>query len=261
MGNIVLPNRLREPFEGLSGAILRAFPVAVVAMGGGSMLEALWHHRVSTDLDLFISPDNLEKANRASRWGLYSELLAALQAAEVGVDDVPRTQQQDRIFLTGQCSDGTPWSLSDMAYMDPKHPMLDSVEGSGIRTANLAEIFMGKIAGRFYNADTRSPESAKQRVPIRDCYDVCVCAAVAPTILQQIVDRLRPDALARISTNLLNAPHDLHMKDSRSIIDPKWEIDLEDVAPRIGEAFASRSIDSIPVAQKKKPKPSGYRPK
>ena len=84
MGNIVLPNRLREPFEGLSGAILRAFPVAVVAMGGGSMLEALWHHRVSTDLDLFISPDNLEKANRASRWGLYSELLAALQAAEVG---------------------------------------------------------------------------------------------------------------------------------------------------------------------------------
>ena len=69
------------------------------------MLEALWGHRVSTDLDLFISPDNLEEANRASRLGLYSEFLTALHAAGVGVDDSPRTQQQDSVFLTGQCSD------------------------------------------------------------------------------------------------------------------------------------------------------------
>ena len=144
-----------------------------------------------------------------------------------------------------------------MAYMNPKHPMLDSVEGSGIRAANLAEICMGKIVGRFFNADARPPESAKQRVPIRDCYDVCVCAAVAPTVLQQIIDVLSPDALARISANLLNAPHNLHLKDGRSIIDPKWEIDLEDVAPRIGEAFASKSIESIPVAREKS-EPPGY---
>lgn len=221
------------------------------------MLEALWKHRTSTDLDLFIAPANLREANQQHRSGLYAELLSALQGAGVGIDDSSKTQQHSTIFLTGQCPDGTPWSLSTLAYMNPEHPMLDSVEETGIRAANLSEIFMGKIAGRFLNADTIPPETAKQGVPIRDCYDVCVCAAVAPNVLKQIVDVLPPEALARICNNLLDAPHDLHPQDGRSIIHPKWEVDLENVASRIGEALASGNIGRIPVARKK-PNPPGY---
>ena len=30
-------------------------------MGGGSVLAARWHHRHSTDIDLFVSPATMEK--------------------------------------------------------------------------------------------------------------------------------------------------------------------------------------------------------
>ena len=83
---------------------------------------------------------------------------------------------------------------------------------------------------------------------------------MAPNVLQQIVDVLPPDALTRICDNLRNAPHDLHLQDSRSIIDPKWGVDLENVAPRIGEALASGEIRQIPAARKtpNSPKYPGY---
>ena len=249
METISLPSRLRSPFIGLANAILRVFPEAVVAMGGGSLLEARWDHRVSTDLDLFVSPQNLAKTFDGHQGSLYPRLAAAMMDAGVSINAANRVQCRERVSLTGACSDGTPWSLAEMHYMNPNHPLLDSVEGTGVRAAGVTEIFMGKIAGRAYTADG-STAGISRPIPIRDCYDICICAALAPDLLRGIFDALPHAARTRIATNFRTAPKDLHMRDARPVISPTWLVTLDGVAERIGEALASKDVSRIPVAIK-----------
>ena len=240
MGNVALPDRLRSPFVGLADCVARVFPEGAVALGGGSMLEAWWSHRISTDLDPFVAPRNLQRAFEANRGYLYPLLLKALEDAGASVEDEPLVRKRGSVFLTGQWADGTPWSLATMHYSDPDHPMFDAVEETGIRAGGLVEIIMGKIVGRAHSADKRS-DLAKQPIPIRDCYDVCVCAARAP-------DALPAPARRRIATNFHDAPKDLHLLDAQRIVKPAWAVDLAGVAARIGEAVATGDLGRIPVA-------------
>ena len=261
MADLVLPDPLRAPFRKLANAILSAFPEGVVAMGGGSLLQALWRHRQSTDLDLFVAPANLSSAFDASRAYLYPTLLGALTAADIEVYDDYRLMQRTTVFLQGRCENDTPWSLADMHFMNPDHPMIDSVEGTGIRAASVTEIFMGKLVGR---AHTRDAEE-RPRIPVRDCYDICVCAAREPQILQRIFEILDDDALQRIAENFQNTPPDLHQRDSKPVIEPRWSIALDNIAPAIGEAIAARDLSRLPEATEMRnvppqPKSPGWTP-
>ena len=94
MANIALPERLRPAFLDLAGALRRVFPDAVVAMGGGSMLEARWDHRVSTDVDLFIAPRNLANAYDRYDGRLYDILLVALHEVRLDVGTDRRHQEK-----------------------------------------------------------------------------------------------------------------------------------------------------------------------
>ena len=255
MQKIVLPDPLREPFSLLANAVLTAFPDGVVALGGGSLLQAVWSHRTSTDLDLFIAPANLASAFDSSRGYLYPSLLGALTTAGIVLSRTNRTTGRERVFLSGECQDGTPWSLAEFHFMDPHRPMIDTVEGTGIRAASVTEIMMGKIVGR---AHART-DAVKAPIPIRDCYDICVCAAREPQILQRILEVLEEGALQRIAENFRNMPRDLHSRDTKPVIDPRWLVPLDNIAPAIGEALASKNLRRIPVAtpmQSRRPMPS-----
>ena len=108
------------------------------------------------------------------------------------------------------------------------------------------------IAGRAHVADERTG-GTRQPIPIRDCYDICICAALAPNVLSAIFDVLPSAARIRIATNFRTAPRDLHMTDVKPVISPTWSVALEGVAERIGEAVASKDLGCIPVAEKLNP--------
>ena len=252
MDDVQLPENTRTAFGGLAKAVLSAFPEGTVALGGGTLLAALWGHRTSTDLDLFVAPANLEKAHRmAAPQRLGAILNQALRKADIELASRFVILEKRAVFLRGTCGDGTPWSLADMAYMDPNLPMRQSVEGTGIRAAGITEVLMGKIAGRALNADHRNPEAGegKEPIPIRDCYDICICAALQPRILVGVIDALPSSARERIARNFRDAPRDLHLRDPKPIIDPAWSIELEGVAAKIGDAVAAGHLGAIPVAQ------------
>lgn len=78
--DIELPERMREPFAGLSRAMLSVFPEGHVALGGGTVLEARWDHRVSTDLDFFIAAELLQRAYAKRGRQMYAILHDAIRA-------------------------------------------------------------------------------------------------------------------------------------------------------------------------------------
>ena len=249
MTNLHLPSRLRSAFLDIAQAIAQVFPDGVVAMGGGSILETLWQHRVSTDVDLFVATDNLATAYDTAGGTLYARLREALSQQGLPIDDDTLTLQRKRMFVAGTHADGVPWSLAEVAYMNPGHPAVPTIEGTGIRAANFTETFMGKIAGRAYNADNRPVVPGKQPIPIRDCFDICVCATLEPRILQGIFDALPDGARGRIAANYRSAPNDLHKRDSKPVVDPAWTVHLDGVAARIGDAVDARDVGLIPRAE------------
>lgn len=135
-----------------------------------------------------------------------------------------------------------------MHYADPGQPMLEAIDGTGIRAATLTETLMGKIVGRAYVADKRQVEG-KEPIPIRDCYDICVCGALEPDVLARVLGVIPPDALDSIAANFRNAPHDLHERDSKPVMDPKWGMPLPGIASRIGDAVSARDVGLLPVAE------------
>ncbi len=249
MSQLALPDRLRKPFKRLASALLAVFPNGTVALGGGTVLEARWSHRTSTDLDLFIAPRNLSIAYDAGYGRFYANLVDALRKEGIGIEDTYLTTGRDRVFLSGHCEDGTPWSLADMHYMHPDQPMVESVEGTGIRAATITETMMGKIVGRAYAADEEAGNPGRQPIPIRDCYDICVCAAVEKDVLARIFDIIPLDARTRIARNLRNAPRDLHLRDSKPLINPTWTGPWLDIASTIAEAVAIGDIGRLPEIQ------------
>ena len=251
MDSIRLPENVSAAFPGLAGAVLTAFQSGVVALGGGTLLAALWGHRVSTDLDLFIAPENLQKAHLAvAPKPLGAILNGALVSAGVDIHAGTAFIHQRAAFMMGKCADGTPWSLADMAYANPATPMHKAIEDTGIRASTLTEVMIGKIAGRAFNANLRDTADHDQKpsIPIRDCYDICVCAVQRPDVLFRVLDILPIDARARIARNYHAVPHDLHLRDPKPIIAPTWAVELEGVGPAIGDAVLSGNLSLLPPA-------------
>ena len=170
MINIELPERMREPFEGLSRAMLSVFPEGHVALGGGTVLEARWDHRVSTDLDFFIAAELLRDAYQRRGSRMYALLYDAIKAEGASINEGLLNTGPNSLFMSGDCADGTPWSIANMHYANPRQPMREAINGTGIRAATMTETLMGKIVGRAFVADRRQ-DSAKEPIPIRDCYD------------------------------------------------------------------------------------------
>ena len=245
--NVELPERMHESFAELSSAILSVFPEGHVALGGGTVLEARWGHRLSTDLDFFIANDLLRVAYAKKGRHLYAMLHDAIREVGASIDTDRLNLGARSLFMEGRCSDGTPWSIADMHYSDPRVPMLETINGTAIRAATVTETLMGKIAGRAYVADKRQGEG-KEPIPIRDCYDICVSAALAPGPLAGVLEVMPPDATDRIATNFRNAPHDLDRRDSKPIVAPKWVVPFPGIASRIGDAVSARDIGLLPVA-------------
>ena len=105
------------------------------------------------------------------------------------------------------------------------------------------------LAFMAYVADERTENSDKQPIPIRDCYDICVCAAIEPEVLARIFNIIPLDARTRIARNLRDAPHDLHLRDKKPLITPTWAVPLPGIASQIGEAIAFGEVERLPVAR------------
>ncbi len=54
----------------------------------------------------------------------------------------------------------------------------------------------------------------------------------------------------RIADNFGNTPEDLYLRDTRPVIEPAWEVSLDAIAKRVGDAVASNDLSLIPAAGK-----------
>ena len=249
-----LQPHLKEAFESLADA-LRHFDFEVVMMGG-SVLAAKWHHRWSTDIDLFVPEDSLF-VEGTSEADLQRRVVGRLLDSGVIGRDAARSAESNEFGVDAHTVHGTPFSIHPSPYLLASPPDGPWVEGTEIRAATDQETWDGKLLGRTGKALARE-RAGKPLVPIRDVYDFAVMANLHPDEATAILRNMRTSN-RRVAYNVYRyLPDDLHEIDPDELVHEQYVFgDLGSLPQAVALALRDGVISHIPECTRRvDPKPS-----
>lgn len=165
------------------------FPAGSLRMGGGTILQARWGHRQSTDADLFCDPRKYVETVREHGAAMEREMRRVADDEEEGEPFVDLVATYSRVG-------GTEVTIL------PVTPLLDElsgrrVPGTTVRTESTADILAGKLVHRLGGAGVVEP---------RDLFDIVAAERHDPTALRRAVGLLTSTQIKEISATLLMLP-------------------------------------------------------
>ena len=163
-----LPRMLVQCIQRLCQHARSYLPDSALTLGGGTVLQARWSHRISTDADLFCSPETFDAVVRAHG----TELETALRSI---ADDSEQTFV-DRIAVYTKIHNIEVTILPAVRHIAER--TLQYVPGTGIETWSNANILAGKLLHRIYEGGVVEP---------RDLYDIAAAAHRDPDALREAV--------------------------------------------------------------------------
>ena len=209
-----------------------------LVLGGGSILQARWAHRTSTDLDFFV-PEAALSGHPSMMQLRHDRMMSAASAMRRAGHRVDRSNAQG---LHGQVS-GVAFSVG-VAHWMPVEFDRELMRGAEVQAASTEEIFYGKIHGRFRHG--RRTDGA---VPIRDLFDLTVCMREMPEILQHHFALLSDEQAITYAKRLNALPANWHELDAEAVIDPQYAVEMHGLPQLVAQAVLSRDATVIPVAR------------
>ena len=163
-----LPRSIVSAVQDLFGATRWIFDSSALSMGGGTVLQARWKHRVSTDADLFCDPMAYHNAVRSS--------VDALEGALRELADAPQRLLVDPMGLYVEIG-GVETTITP-AFLPVGERTRRMVPGTSIETWSSADILAGKLLYRLLDKGAVEP---------RDLYDLAAAAHQDPRALERAV--------------------------------------------------------------------------
>lgn len=182
------PEKFSEILQKVQPVLQRYFASEPILMGGGSVLQARWQHRISTDIDLFIST--------ASYAHVIPEHTESLES------DLHNIEGMDsrRSFVTTRtiyCEiDGTELTImpSDSVYLEGSGFCVPNTQ---IETESNRSILSKKLSLRMVDSTV---------IEIRDLFDLYVAHKLDRESLAHAVSKLDVNDVAQISALLRSLP-------------------------------------------------------
>ena len=235
MSGLRLALHLSATFDEAVRLLSAALPENRLVLSGGSVLQALWGHRFSTDLDFFIPGPAL--SNQA---GLMRDRMNIVARSVKAAGNPEPLRDADG--MEGKIN-GVRFSVGVAKWMRVEFGR-GFVQDTSVQAAGVEEIFIGKIHGRLRHGRRRDG-----RIPIRDLYDMSVCMGRCPDVLRHHFRQLKDDQVHIYARRLRSMPENWHELDEDSIIDPTYAIDLHGISQIVAEAVERRDASFIPVAE------------
>ena len=227
-------DEIRTVVKAVEGALGRFFPAGEIRMGGGSVLEARWGHRRSTDVDLFCPQATYFAARRQHGSAMQQRLRDISSDPEEAMVDL----RMIRAHVQGM-------EVTLMA----EEPLIgertrEMVPGTAIETWSSADILAGKLLYRL---------SQSQLVEPRDLYDLAAAAHHDPAALRTVARALGQAHHEQIQTLLRTLPDDWEAGSRKSILglpNDSFDYRPETVAALLSQ-FASASPGEVkePLAE------------
>ena len=234
--SLLLPPHLSDAFNTAVELLSTGLPEQHLVLGGGSVLQATWNHRTSTDLDFFVPSAALGPIQ-----GLRHDRM------HIAVGVIKKhghlIEGFDAENIAGVIA-GVKFSVGVANWMHLTFGR-DTVQASRAQAAAIEEVFIGKIHGRF-----RYGRQIDGRIPIRDLYDMTVCMREQPSLLQSQFAQLKPEQMQTYAKRLRDMPTNWHELDESRLIDPTYNVDLEGIPQLVACAVEQRDASLIPVAER-----------
>ncbi|MCY3541891.1 MAG: nucleotidyl transferase AbiEii/AbiGii toxin family protein [Gammaproteobacteria bacterium] len=184
-------------------------PRSSFLLGGGTVLEARWHHRLSTDVDLFTN----EK-------GMFEFIDPFIRLANSD-DWLNRGIRIEQTFAATGVIGNTPhgeFSIHGNPNIFSNARTEEEIEGTGIFAQSTPEILLRKIRARMLRTALYYS---------RDAYDVVVATLYAPNELKLVLDSL--NVLEKDSLEFDRNRSDLQIRDLEDLIQPKFPQIVDDL--------------------------------
>ena len=235
-----MTNRLNEKLEPtlqrIENAVRQCVAPGHIEVGGGSVLEALWKHRESTDIDLFTTRDTIRQW---AETGLLRQIGQAL--AESGANiEVCNSEAQ---WLKGDL-EGTGWSLGGSAWASQPR---GAEAGEEIRGMDKEAIISAKLFGRIAAMPVGRFGYAPAQLKLRDGYDLAVIPACEPGLLDRALARGSAEEQHRVWVSLDATDTVALKKDPQKLIRPQYDVNMDRVALTLAHAVAGGRERSMPV--------------
>lgn len=153
-------------------------------LGGGTALAARWHHRHSTDVDLFVDPKDYEGLFKKEK-----QFRAELELHAPSAQNVVVEPGFTRIVLI----DGGEISISTSPSLTSFPVSKDTVRGTSVPLEATAEILAKKLRYRMIQNAQILP---------RDLYDIAFARRRAPVALDTALSTLKVEHLQDIDAEL-----------------------------------------------------------
>ena len=153
------PSQLQTSLEWFANFLDPWLPRTAYAVGGGTVLAARWHHRLSTDIDVFIDENDMSSLLDEAAWEEICEGLGKLVTDEVITGLFIRPNGFRFTYMN------VPMSLFSVRRITRSAVTNERVAPTELATESNTEILFKKIRGRMINSST---------YVARDLYDVVV---------------------------------------------------------------------------------------
>ena len=199
--------------------LLTLFGADSIVLGGGTVLAARWHHRVSTDIDLFTNLEHYQGRVADRREEVASTLGRLLSGAAEGAVEV------ERGWLRVHFREG-PAALTTIPRPTIRDPYTEVATGTGI--GSTAEILARKLQSRILDLGVLTD---------RDLYDLLVARERDPVALRRVLTSVTDAERAAIASELRSLPR--NWSSGEPVRDPAYPDLLRGLAPRARRLFES----------------------
>jgi len=199
--------------------LLTLFGADSIVLGGGTVLAARWHHRVSTDIALFTNLEHYQGRVADRREEVASTLGRLLSGAAEGAVEV------ERGWLRVHFREG-PAALTTIPRPTIRDPYTEVATGTGI--GSTAEILARKLQSRILDLGVLTD---------RDLYDLLVARERDPVALRRVLTSVTDAERAAIASELRSLPR--NWSSGEPVRDPAYPDLLRGLAPRARRLFES----------------------
>ena len=192
-----------------------------ITLGGGTVLAMHWQHRVSTDLDYFLNPQNLYGKENISLIRNAADYLEKAAAKNI-IHSLNAAPYHLKFMI-----DETEVSLFTLTPLTDD-PTTHHEKDTSLRLENITEILSRKLLGRVMNLGAFAK---------RDFYDVCVACHKTPEAFTAALNILKPRQLTEIADEIKdwrNSPLINQAEKNKPLLEPAYQ-ELADNLWRLSE--------------------------
>ena len=217
-----VPSWVADRLRTVLPALAKFFQEDLLSLGGGTVLQARWSHRTSTDIELFTDQQRFNSVIGTSASQLVQDLYR--------IEEVDRDSSWVDVGTVYCEVDGTELTLM------PSNLLVNEASGfvvpsTRIKTESTATILHKKVAARLVGAGA---------CEIRDIFDLYTAISQDPEALAEAIRPIPQRSLDRVSATMKSRPESWYHDTTKPLIGVKQLPDVSEMIDKVADAFGFR---------------------